>query len=193
VSAFAGEPAKNQQTPHANAPPQTSAQPQSPASAATEAAAAGSRDDLRSMDNIVAALYQVISGPAAQRRDWDRFRALFLPGAKLIAISHAPTGEITARQFTVEEYSIRATPFFEREGFYEREISRHVDTFNQLNQVFSTYESRHAPSDKAFERGINSIQLLNDGQRWWLVNIFWEAETPGQAIPQKYLPLTRAQ
>jgi hypothetical protein len=191
VSAFAGESAKGQQPP-AKELPQIPVQPQTPA-AATDTAPAGSQDDVRSMDNLIAALYQVISGPAGQRRNWDRFRSLFLPGAKLIAISHTPAGELTARQLTVEEYVTRATPFFECAGFYEREIARQVDAFDHLNHVFSTYESRHAPSAEAFERGINSIQLFNDGQRWWLVNIFWEAETPGHAIPQKYLPYTAAQ
>jgi len=26
-------------------------------------------------------------------------------------------------------------------------------------------------------RGIKSIQLFNDGKRWWIVNIYWTQET----------------
>ncbi len=35
--------------------------------------------DVESVDAILKALYDVISGPAGQKRDWDRFRSLFLP------------------------------------------------------------------------------------------------------------------
>jgi hypothetical protein len=53
--------------------------------------------------------------------------------------------------------------------------------------VFSTYESRHALADaKPFERGINSFQLLYDGQRWWVVTIYWQGERPGLPIPPQY-------
>ena len=54
--------------------------------------------------------------------------------------------------------------------------------------VFSTYEARHDPKDAApFVRGINSFQLLFDGSRWWVVTIFWEAESDSVRIPEKYL------
>ena len=48
----------------------------------------------------------------------------------------------------------------ENNGFFEHEISRTVETFGSISQVFSTYESRRrADDEKPFARGINSIQL----------------------------------
>ena len=144
-------------------------------------------DDVKSMDAVVAAAYDSISGAAGQTRDWDRFRSLFVPGARLIP-AVAANGGATARVLAVEDYIQRSTPGLER-GFFEREIARKVDAFGNIAQVFSTYESRHAAADAApFARGINSFQLLKDGDRWWIVTIYWDSERPGNPIPEQYLP-----
>jgi hypothetical protein len=145
--------------------------------------------DVQSIDAIVAALYDVISGPAGQKRDWDRMRSLFVPGARMIPTSVAATGGgTTARVLDVEGYIQRSGPALER-GFFEREIFRKTDAFGNIAHVFSTYESRRAAADtKPFARGINSIQLLKDGDRWWVVTIYWDAERPGNDIPPQYLP-----
>jgi hypothetical protein len=143
--------------------------------------------DGATMDSTVAALYDVISGPAG-KRDWDRFRSLFIPGARLIPTGPRPTGEVGARVQTVEDYIQRASDFFDKEGFFEREASRQVERFGNIAHIFSTYESRHAKDDpKPFQRGINSIQLMNDGKRWWVVTIFWQAEDKKNPIPSMYL------
>ncbi len=144
-------------------------------------------DDVRSMDSIIAALYDVISGPAGQHRDWNRLRSLFVPNARLATVGHRPNGDVVVQHFTVDEYVARATPFFEKESFYEGEIARRADVYNHLAQVFSSYASRHAPNEKPYQRGINSIQLLNDGNRWWIVTVLWEHEMPGHPLPRKYL------
>lgn len=143
--------------------------------------------DVATMDSTLAALYDVISGPAG-KRDWDRFRSLFVPGARLIPTGPRPTGEVGARVLTVEDYIQRASEFFDKQGFFEREASRQVEQFGNIAHIFSTYESRHAKDDaKPFQRGINSIQLMNDGRRRWVVTIFWQAEDEKNPIPSMYL------
>lgn len=144
-------------------------------------------EDVSSMDGILAALYNVISGPAGKKRDWDRFRSLFAPGARLIPTAKAPDGSLMPRVIDPEGYIERSSPFFDKNGFYESEVSRKVEQFGAIAHVFSTYESRHAPEEKPFSRGINSIQLFNDGKRWWVVTIFWDSERDGLALPEKYL------
>jgi hypothetical protein len=89
---------------------------------------------------------------------------------------------------TVDEYIERASAFFEKDGFYERESARQTEMFGQIAHAFSTYESRHARGDaKPFQRGINSIQLMNDGKRWWVVTIFWQGEDERNPLPEKYV------
>jgi hypothetical protein len=144
--------------------------------------------DVASVDSIIAALYDVISGPAGKKRDWDRMRSLFVPGARLIPTGPRKEGGYASRVLTVDEYITRASGFFEKEGFFEREAARHTDKFGQIAQVFSTYESRHKLEDpKPFQRGINSIQLMNDGKRWWVVTVFWLGEDKDNPIPQEFL------
>ncbi|AMW06718.1 hypothetical protein GEMMAAP_09400 [Gemmatimonas phototrophica] len=144
--------------------------------------------DVASLDAILAALYDVISGPAGQQRDWDRFRSLFAPGARLIPTG-GPAGQpARATVLTPDEYVLRAAPGLERDGFFEREIGRSVDTFGRITQVFSAYDSKRLPTDAApFQRGINSIQLLNDGTRWWVMTVYWDAERADNPIPARYL------
>ena len=145
--------------------------------------------DVKSVDAIVAALYDVISGPAGQKRDWDRMRSLFVPGARLIPAVAAASGGASARVLDVEAYIQRASPAFDRDGFFEHEIARKTDAFGNITILFSTYESRRAAADPApFARGINSIQLLKDLDRWWIVTVYWDSERPGNTIPPQYLP-----
>ncbi|MET0754362.1 MAG: hypothetical protein ABWZ66_13350 [Pyrinomonadaceae bacterium] len=145
--------------------------------------------DVSSIDAIMKAVYEVISGDAGQKRDWDRFRTLFHPSARLIPTGKNPnTGVTGARAFTAEEYITRSAPFMEKEGFFEKEIARRADVYGNIAQIFSTYASYHKLDDKEpFMRGINSFQLLFDGKRWWVVTIYWQGETKEVPIPKKYL------
>ena len=145
--------------------------------------------DVASLDAIMKAVYEVISGDAGQKRDWDRFRTLFHKDARMIPSGKNPTtGVYGASALTPEGYIKRTEPFFAKEGFYEREVARRVETYGNIAHVLSTYEAFHTLTDKKpFMRGINSFQLMNDGKRWWVLTIFWQAETPDNPIPKKYL------
>ena len=145
--------------------------------------------DVASIDAIMRAVYEVISGDAGQKRDWDRFRSLFHKDARMIPSGKNPTtGVVGARALSPEDYVKRNEPFFEKEGFHEREIARRTDVYGNIAQVFSTYAAYKKADDKQpFMRGINSFQLLNDGKRWWVMTIYWQAETPENPIPKEYL------
>ena len=145
--------------------------------------------DVASIDQIMRAVYDVISGDAGQKRDWDRFRSLFHKDARMIPSGKNPTTGLTsARALSPEDYVKRNEPFFEKEGFFEREIARRADVYGNIAQVFSTYAAYKKADDKQpFMRGINSFQLLNDGKRWWVMTIYWQAETPENPIPKEYL------
>lgn len=144
--------------------------------------------DVSSMNGILTALYDVISGPAGQKRNWDRMRTLFIPEARLIPTGKRADGSTGKKVMSLEDYINASGPVLEKMGFFETEIHRTVEEFGGVVHVFSTYESRKTKEDeKPFMRGINSIQLWNDGSRWWVVTIFWQSETPQLQIPEKYL------
>jgi hypothetical protein len=147
--------------------------------------------DVESIEAIVAAAYDVISGPAGKKRDWKRERSLFISGARLIptAVDAGRNDvDLAPQVLDVDAYIARVESYFATTGFYEKEVARRVEQFGQIAHVWSTYESRHDPNDaEPFMRGINSIQLFNDGSRWWILSIYWQHENPQHAIPEKYL------
>ena len=144
--------------------------------------------DVATLDAILAAVYDSISGAKGKARNWDRFRSLFVPGARLIPTGRRQTGEFVSRVLTPEEFITSSGKFMEEQGFFEHGIANHVEQFANIAHAFSVYEGRHDTADaKPFVRGINSIQLMNDGKRWWVVTIFWQAEDEANPLPQKYL------
>ena len=142
-------------------------------------------DDVKSVDSILRAIYDVISGPAGGR-DWDRFRSLFLPQARFSEVSIGPNGEKVVMTWNVDEFVRDAGQVFAKDPFYEKAIVNRPESFGDVTQVFSSYESRRNPTDKPFERGINSIQLLNDGKRWWVLSILWDTERKGNPLPARF-------
>ncbi|HEX6190334.1 MAG TPA: hypothetical protein VFZ40_19940 [Pyrinomonadaceae bacterium] len=192
TTAFAQVPTSPPPPPAAPAPgaptmPPPARPSQTPPAAAAPQAPAADPKDVATMDAVVAALYDVISGPAGQKRNWDRFRSLFVPGARLIPTGRRPTGEVVSRVRTPEDY-IQGAGQLEQNGFFEKEVSRRIEKFGNIAHIFSTYEARRkAEDEKPFMRGINSIQLMNDGTRWWIVTVFWQAEDEKSPLPAEYL------
>ena len=142
--------------------------------------------DVKSVDAIIQVLYSVISGDPGQSRDWERFRNLFKPEARLIPTRKNESGELTLRTMSPDEY---VTMFSSRisTGFFERELHRTSETYGTLTHVFSTYETKEKKDGPVTNRGINSIQLFHDGQRFYVINIFWCAESLGFPLPEKYV------
>lgn len=142
--------------------------------------------DVASPDAIISALYDVISGAPGDPRDWDRFRYLFKPEAHLIPTRKSEAGELNIGSMTpdayVELFSSRIN-----KGFYERELSRVTESYGAIMHIFSTYETKEKVEGPVTNRGINSIQIFHDGKRYFIVNIFWCAESAGFPLPKKYL------
>ena len=156
------------------------------------AAAAPGAADGASVDTILSALYASVShGPDAEP-DWDRLRAITLPVGMFIP-PKKPTEDIftvldvDAFQERVRKGAAALKAKGESTSFYEREVSRHTDCFGNVCQIFSTYEGRKLATDeKPFVRGINSIQLVKDGKRWWIASVVWDTERPDNPIPADY-------
>jgi len=145
--------------------------------AAATAQADAHRADLGAIDAAVRGVYDVISGPPGQKRDFDRMRAMFTPGATMRAIG--PKG---VRGGTVEDYIARNSAILEKEGFTERELGRRVELWGGLATVWSAYDGRTA--DGSFhERGINSLQLVKVDRRWLVASILWQEATPHHPLP----------
>ena len=157
--------------------------PTSKAPATAPASRPADAKDVATPEVIVAALYDVISGGAGQKRDWDRMRSLFHPEARLVPMLKRPDGIARCTSPWMTTSSVRG-PMLEQGGFFEQEIARKADVFGDFAHVWSTYEGRKAKGDeRPFLRGINSIQLVRQQGRWWVLQILWEQEHDAGAIP----------
>lgn len=144
-------------------------------------------EDVASIESIVAAYYASTSGKPGEKRDWERFQSLFLPDARLIAARPMPESGAAAIYLPVTQYVEQNRKYFESSGFIDRESAHRVEAFGNIAQVWSTYESRRTESDaEPYSRGIASIQLLKDGNRWWIVSVFWDFQRSDNPIPEKY-------
>ncbi|MFL6731444.1 MAG: nuclear transport factor 2 family protein [Sphingomicrobium sp.] len=141
------------------------------------ASVAASSADLAGIDRAIRGIYEVISGPPGQKRDFERMRSMFAPGATMKAIG--PKG---VRGGTVEDYIARNSAILEREGFTERELGRRVEVWGNLASAWSSYDGRTANSS-FHERGINSFQLVKVDGRWLVASILWQEEKPEFPLP----------
>lgn len=144
---------------------------------------------MQTLDSTIETLYAVISGEAGEKRNWELFKFLLTADAKLIPSRLNEDGKTVYRAMTPDGYIATSGNWLETNGFFEKEIYRVAETYGSLTHIFSTYESYSSEADEEpFTRGINSVQLMNDGERWWILNIYWLGETEANPIPEKYLP-----
>jgi len=145
--------------------------------------------DVESVDNIISAFYQSISGTQEEKRDWNRFQSLFFPNARLIPTGKAnEQGQFRTQLISVADFIISSDIWFTENGYFQKEIFRKTDSFSHLTHVISTFESRKTQEENFFIRGVYSIQLFHDGDRWWIINVYWTTETEEHLIPEEYLP-----
>lgn len=128
------------------------------------------REDVESVDGIVKALYESISGPAGPR-DWDRLRSLFVPGGRMVPARLGEDGGASLECLALESYIASRSPYLDENPLYEIEVDRRVDRFGSIAQVWSTYDGYHTPEEAPWFRGANSLQLFHDGSRWWIVSV----------------------
>jgi hypothetical protein len=145
--------------------------------AAAVAASQPAKADLAGIDQAISAVYDVISGPPGQKRDFDRMRSLFAPNATMKAIG--PKG---LRGGNVEDYISRNAEILEKEGFTERELGRRVEVWGGLATAWSAYDGRNA-NGSFHERGINSFQLVKVDGKWLVASILWQEEGTPVVFP----------
>ena len=141
------------------------------------------------IDSTSNCLYPEIWTEKGKKKDWTLFKFLFHSDGKLITSGKNNESEFQIRYMKPDDYVKNSGSWIVKNGFIQKEVHRTVDAFGNMAHVFSTFEAYHdAKDEEPFMRGINSIQLLYDGTRWWIVNIFWDNENRRNPIPRNYLP-----
>ena len=145
-------------------------------------------DDVSTIDGIMKAFYDVISGPAGQPRQWSRDRTLYIADIRFVAMSEDKDGHPRPQIASHQQFVDYANPVLVKDGFFESEIHRVTQRFGNIAHVFSTYESRQKAAGPVIARGINSVELFWDGKRWWIASNIWDDERPDNPLPPAYLP-----
>ena len=172
--------------PAAEPTPESAGAPRTPAEAWTPSIAPLS-DDVASIDGMVRAWYDIVSGPAGAPRNWSRDSTLYLPGVRFVIVGES--GGVSRASVTDHgTFARQSNPGFDREGFYEQEIHRVTQTVGNVAYLLSTYQWRRTPDGPVGGRGVNSISLFHDGTRWWITQAMWSDETPANPIPPELLP-----
>jgi hypothetical protein len=141
--------------------------------------------DVSTIDGIIKAFYETISGPKGQPRQWGRDRTLYMPGVRFVSMNERD-GKISAGVMTHQQYVNATDRSLVAEGFQEREINRIEKRFGNIAHVFSVYEFTD-DTKTAKGRGVNSIELYWDGTRWWISFAGWDEERPGNPITKEFL------
>lgn len=145
-------------------------------------------EDVGSVDGIMRAFYEVISGPAGQPREWSRDRTLYIPEVRFVSISQGKNGKPRATTMTHQQFVDEADASMVKQGFFETELRRVTRSFGNVTHVFSSYEIRLRRDGPVIGRGVNSLQLFNDGSRWWIASVAWDDEREGNPIPKELQP-----
>lgn len=141
--------------------------------------------DVSTIDGIIKAFYDVISGGKGAARQWSRDKTLYAPDIRFVAMGEN-NGKVRINMMNHNQYVNDSNEFFVKEGFTEREINRVTRKFGNIAHVFSVYEW-HTEDKKEKGRGVNSIELFFDGTRWWISAVTWEEERPNNPIPKEFL------
>ena len=89
--------------------------------------------------------------------------------------------------WTHQEFVDATEPLIQK-GFVEREIFRTTRRYGNMVHVDSTYETLVGVEQPRRSRGVNSVELYFDGQRWWVASVVWQSEDAAHPIPPELLP-----
>jgi hypothetical protein len=144
-------------------------------------------DNVSTLDGIMKAYYDVVTVKKGGKVSYERDSLIHWPGVNVGSTGIDKNGKPAFHYMSLKEYHRLSDPYLEKDGFYEKEISRKVEKFGSINHVWSTYESRNEPGGPIIERGINSIELYFDGTRFWILGWFFDGERKDNPIPKEYL------
>jgi hypothetical protein len=146
-------------------------------------------EDVSTIDGMIKAYYEVVSGPAGQPRQWDRDATLYIPNVRFVIISEDATGKATAESMTHQEFVDSSEASIGGKAFYEHEVHRITQRAGNIAHVFSTAERGSSPDGKVEGRGIDSLELFWDGKRWWITGAnLWDINTAKHPLPPEFLP-----
>ena len=96
--------------------------------------------DVLSIDSIIKASYEVVSGEKGAKRQWQRDKFLHHPKAVYsYTIDRRKQEQVV---MSIGEFQHETDEMVLETAFYEKEINREVRIFGNIAHVWSTYETQ---------------------------------------------------
>jgi hypothetical protein len=143
------------------------------------------REDVATIDGIMKATYEAVSGAAGEKRQWERDLSLHDPKA-VYSFRDSSNGKFTQEMMSLKEFHSETDTMVATTAFYEKEINREVRIYGNIAHVWSTYETRLIKDGPVAARGINSVQLYFMDDRWWIFSWSFDREKLAGKIPASF-------
>ncbi len=140
--------------------------------------------DVSTIEGIITASYEALSGPPGKRRDWARYRSLCDPDVRLVSASgDSKTGKTKIIRWNLQKYIHDVDGYLVGTGFEDKKLACVPKLYGNVATVLCGFEGRE--QSKLVERGVAIYQIYNDGSRWWITSVIWDREHPGNPIPSE--------
>ena len=139
-------------------------------------------EDVKSVDAIINAYYDVVSGSSTE--PWEFERDKFIHSETAVITRLNENGKAISHTLEAEYIPIGLSP---KEDFYEKELKRKVSKYGNIAQVWSAFEIRTDPNTESNNRGLNSIQLHYENGRWFIDSWTCEMESDKNKIVTDFL------
>lgn len=164
-------------------------EPQKPVPHVSIAKIPARAEDVSTLDGIIKAYYDVISGPADQPRQWNRDATLYIPNVRFVIIHEDAAGKTTAESMTHQQFVDTSEASLSGKPFYEHEVHRITHRAGSVAHLLSTSEHMSSPTGPVQGSSVDSLELFFDGKRWWISNAsIWDVASPKHPLPAEFLP-----
>lgn len=135
---------------------------------------------MNDLDAVIRAMYESVCFEPGERPDWSVEKAIFAPGARMVRVHDGGVFEMDLQSYRAD--IDRMIDAGELPSFWEAEIWRRTDLFDDVAHVLSAYEARRSKGGVTIGRGVNSIQLFRRDGRWRISAMIWRREGRTVAI-----------
>jgi hypothetical protein len=125
------------------------------------------------INDLLQRLYAVISFEEGEEPDWPGLERIFSRHARITRLTPEGADYLDPGSFLAMTRNFLDIGAYT--SFFEFEIAHRIERFGDIAQVWSLYETRrNKDAREALGRGVNSIQLVREGDDWRVLGLLWD-------------------
>jgi len=137
-------------------------------------------------ENVVRALYRLVTFDAGKNVDWEQVKALFIPEAVIVLRASRTSMNVLNRNTFVDDFVrfIREASLEDR-AFEETIVAIKTQETGDVARSTVHYAARIPSRDRPAQHGIDVFLLMKADGRWRIVSIVNEIVRPGVEVPEE--------